>query len=590
MITDLNRQLARIFREMSAMYTYIGNTERFRALAYQHAAQAISGLTQDVTRYVESGTLEDIPGIGEHTADKIKEYIHTGKIEKYEVLKKSVPLELLDMIDIRGFGPQSLKAIHENLHAQTQEEVISLLVDGSIAKLKGFGKAKVDNMLRGLKLHKVVEERMLLWDALRYGEKVKSRLMSIPQVIHIELAGSLRRKKETIGDIDVLVSCKLEDRKKMLTAFTTSTDVKTRLASGLSKASILLKETNRQVDLRVVNEEEWGAALLYFTGSKEHNIHLRSIAKERGLKINEYGVFRMSDDKRLGGKTEQEVYELLGFQWIPPEMREDTGELELSERKKIPELIQLNDIRGDLHIHSNSSDGLNSVEELARYVLENRRYEYIALTDHSKSERIAGGMDEAGFLKQVQEIRAVTKKLGKDVVKSGAEVDILSDGSLDLTNELLSQLDWVCASIHSGFTKDITERIIQACENPFVCCIGHPTGRLIGKRQACKVDWKRVFKAARETGTALEINAQPERMDVNDALAREAKNAGVKLVIATDSHATAHFDYMELGVFIAQRAWCTSSDILNSGSWNDIVQFRKYKRKRMGYLNNKIAF
>jgi DNA polymerase (family 10) len=565
---------------MSAMYQYMGGAERFRTLAYLKAARVIGALQADVTTYIKNNTLEDIDGIGAHIADKIKEFVKTGKIKKYEELKTEVPHELLETMQISGFGPQSLKAIHEKLGVNSKEELVKALQDGSISNIKGFGKKKVENMLRGLKLHKTVEDRMLLWQALELGDTITRELEKLKEIKQIEVAGSVRRRKETIGDIDVLVACQPEHRKKIARSFVSLPGVKEVLANGETKASITLGEKRRQVDLRLIDENEWGPALLYFTGSKEHNVHLRTIAKERGLKINEYGVFRLKDEKRLAGKTEEEIYKLLGFAWVPPEMREEHGELELAEKNKIPKLVELTDMKGDLHMHSNWSDGMLDIEELADFVLKNYKYQYIALTDHSKSERIAHGMDEKGFLKQLKAIAAVNKKPGKDFIKAGVEVDILNDGKLDLNDELLAQLDWVCASVHSGFKEDATGRLIKACENPYVCCIGHPSGRLIGKREAYPVDWPKVFKAAKQTGTAVEINAQPERMDLNDELAFAAREAGVMLTISTDSHNSDNYQFMKAGVYIARRAWCTADDILNTRSWKEIETFINRKRKK----------
>lgn len=579
-MSDINRQLSNIFKDMSSIYQYMGGDERFRALAYLKASRAIGTLQEDISVFVKKDSLEEIPGIGESIAEKIKEFVKTGKIKKYEELKKRVPHGIMEMLEIKGFGPQSLKTIHEKLNINSKEELIAAMNDGRISSIKGFGRKKVENMLRGLKLHKVVEERMLLWNALQLGERIVTELKQLKEVKQIDLAGSLRRKKETIGDIDILVACAQKDRKKIVNRFTSVDFAKEVLVKGDTKASIILKENNRQTDLRIVDENEWGSALLYFTGSKEHNIHLRTIAKEKGMKISEYGVYRVKDDKRVAGKTEEEIYNLFGFQWMPPEIREDKGEMELAAKKKIPKLIELKDIKGDLQMHSTWSDGMHSIEELAKFVLKNYNYEYIVITDHSKAERVAGGMSEKEFLKQIKEIHSANKILGKDFIKSGAEVDILNDGSLDLGDELLAQLDWVCASVHTGLNKENTERLIKACENPYVCCIGHPSGRLIGKREEYPVEWKEVFKIAKQTGTALEINAQPDRMDLKDELAFAAREAGVILTISTDSHTTGNFSFMNLGVAVARRAWCTAGDVLNTKSWKEINRFIQSKRSK----------
>lgn len=581
-MTSTNRALARIFKEMAGIYEFSGAADRFRLLAYQKAARVLAGLEEDVSKYVAGNQLEELPGIGESIAEKIKEYLETGKIAKYESLKSTVPHELLDMLDIKGFGPQSLKQISAALGIKSRAGIVKALQDGSIGRLKGFGPKKVENMMKGLKLHKTLEERMLLWDALELGETIVERLKQLPEVKKAELAGSLRRGRETIGDIDILVAAEDRHRNKIMNFFTGWTNIGQVLARGDTKVSALIKDHLRQVDIRLVHCDEWGAALQYFTGSKEHNVHLRAIAKDKGLKISEYGVFRIKDNKRLGGEDEGDIYRALGFRWMPPEMREDRGELELAARHKIPDLVTLDDIRGDLQMHTTWSDGMHSIEEVARYVKKHLPYRYIVLTDHSKASHIAKGMDEKQFLEQMKAIRDVNDKLGEDFVKSGAEVDILPDGSLDLSDEVLGQLDIVVGSIHSAFSRDNTDRIIKACENPHVAIIGHPTGRLIGTREAYPVDLRRVIEAAAETGTALEINAQPNRMDLNDEWARIAREKGVKLVISTDMHQLSNFNYMKLGVLVARRAWCTAGDILNTGKWKDVQAFVARKRKGAG--------
>lgn len=577
-MTDRNKQLAQLFHEVGSMYRFLDGQNGFRAIAYENAAQSVRGLPEDILHYRDEGTLTDIPGIGKSMEQDILEFIKKGWIKRVERLRKRVPVELIELMDIRGFGPKSLQLIHRKLKLKTREEVIKALQDGSIGELKGFGEKKVEAMLRGLKLHKTLESRMLLWDALEAGERIVSWLKELPGVDKAELAGSLRRKKETIGDIDILVACERKKRSVVLDHFTSSKVASKILAKGQTKASIILKANGRQADLRIVEEEEWGAAMQYFTGSKEHNIHLRALARDKGFKISEYGIFTIAKGKRVAGNTEESIYKTLGMMTMPPEMREDKGEIDLAIKHRIPALITLDDIRGDLQMHSNFSDGLQTLEEIAAFVQRNFRYDYIAITDHSKSSRVAEGMDEKGFLKQMKAIRNVNEKLGKDFIKAGAEVDILPDGTLDLSDELLSQLDWVTASVHSGFTHDNTQRLIRACENPYVHCIGHPTGRLIGKREPYSINFSELFLVAKETGTALEINAQPDRMDLSDELAFEARRNNIKLVISTDSHKPTDFYFMKLGVFVARRAWCIPHDILNTKSWVEIQRFKDKKK------------
>ncbi|MGP8214448.1 MAG: DNA polymerase/3'-5' exonuclease PolX [Bacteroidia bacterium] len=581
-MAQVNKELAAIFHDMATIYRYLGSSERFRALAYDKASRIIGSMQEDISGYAKNKTLEEIPGIGEGIAEKITEYINTGKIAKFEELKKLAPHNLMDMMEITGFGPQSLKKIHNELNINSKEELTKALQNGSIARIKGFGAKKVENMLKGLKLHKTIEERMLLWNALETGEAIVAQLKKLPGIKEAELAGSLRRRKETIGDIDILVSCGKKDRKKIVDFFTGKEMADRILAKGDTKVSIIHKDSGRQVDLRMVEEEEWGSALQYFTGSKEHNVHLRTIAKDKGYKISEYGIFNIKNDVRVAGKTEEEIYKTLGFKIMPPEMREDKGEIELSAKGKIPKLVSLEDMRGDMHMHSTWSDGARDIEVVANYIMKNLSYEFMVITDHSKSTRVANGMDDKTVLRQLKEIERINKKLGKNFIKKGIEVDILADGKLDLSDEVLSRLDWVTASIHSNFNSDNTDRLIRACEHPLVSCIGHPTGRLIGSREPYKVDIEKVIEVAKATDTALEINAQPQRMDLNDDMAMSAREKGVKLVIDTDSHDLNQFAYMKLGVSIARRAWCTADDILNTKPWDEIVKF--FNKKKNKYL------
>lgn len=577
-MTTHNKHLAAIFHDLSSMYRLLGGTNSFRAIAYQKASQAITGLPEDISSYIKNDTLRDIPGIGASLENDIMEFGATGTVKRFEKLKKKVPHGLVELMDISGFGPQSLKKLHKSLRLNTKDDVLEALQDGRVSRLKGFGPKKVENMLRGLKLHKTTEERMLLWDALQEGERIISLLKELPEIKKVELAGSVRRRKETIGDIDILAAVNRSGRSTVADYFTRSKFAKKVLAKGDTRASIILQENGKQADLRMVDESEWGAALQYFTGSKDHNVHLRTIARDHGYKISEYGIFNIHTQKQVAGKTEEEVYRKLGMQYIPPELREDRGEIDLALEHKIPKLVELQDIKGDLQMHSDWSDGLQTLDEVAGFVREKFSYDYIAMTDHSKSSRVAGGMDEKGFLKQIAAINELNAKLGCDFVKAGVEVDILADGSLDLSDEILEQLDWVTASIHSGFTHNNTDRLIRACEHPLVHCIGHPTGRIIGKREPYVINTSDVIRVASETGTVLEINTQPDRMDMNDEFAAQAREHGVMIAINTDSHKFTDFNCMRLGVYIARRAGCTAADILNTRSWKEINRFISKKR------------
>jgi DNA polymerase (family 10) len=579
MLLEKNQKIASIFKEMAAIYKYMGAEERFRSISYNKASRVIESLKEDISEYIKSKTLDDIPGIGKSISEKIIEFVKTGSIKKYEILKKNTPHELIEMMEIRGFGPQSLKKINNELNINTKEQLINALNEGKINKLKGFGKKKTEGMLRGLKIHKTIEKRLLLWNALKIGNQIIDELKQIPEVIQIELAGSLRRKKETIGDIDILISSIEKNRNKIINNFTRLKSVKQILVKGVTKASVILKKTEIQVDLRILKDEEWGSALQYFTGSKEHNIHLRSIAKEKGYKISEYDILDINTQKKTSCKTEEDVYKTISYNIMPPEIREDKGELEQNINKNIPKLISEKDIKGDFHIHSKWSDGLFSIEEIAKYIKKEYQYKYIVITDHSKSSRIANGMDEKKIMKQLKEIETINKNLGENFIKSGIEVDILTNGDLDISDEVLEQLDWVTASIHSRFNEDNTERLIKACENKSVNCIGHPTGRLIGQREPYQLDIIKLIDIAKKTNTALEINAQPQRMDLKDDLAMYACEQGVKLVIGSDTHSLQDFEYINLGVYIARRAWCKSSDIINTMLWLEIENWKKINQK-----------
>lgn len=579
MYQNINRELANIFQNMAHIYEFMD--DRFRSIAYQRAAQIIEDLPQDIRNYIQSGEIHHLRGIGSGIEEKILEYINTGKISKYEELKRLIPLDFLDLMEVPGLGPKTLKRLYQELGIDTKEKLIEALKDGRVAKLKGFGEKKVQNILKGLEIHEKSQKRLLLWEALQLGREVVEKIKTLPEVKQIEVAGSLRRMKETIGDIDILVACEEGDRQKVIDHFTNLDIVKQVIAKGDTKASVIIFDKDRQVDLRVLNVDEWGSGLQYFTGSKEHNVRLRDIAKSKGLKVSEYGVFDAKTGEKIAGKTEEEVYRTIGMQWIPPEMREDRGEIELAIEGKIPQLVQLSDIKGDLHMHSTWTDGISTIEEIANFVLKNFNYEYIAITDHSKAVRVAHGLDEDDVLKYIEEIDKINKQIGFDFIKKGIEVDILSDGSLDLPDEVLAKLDWVVASVHSQLGRDNTDRIIKAMENPYVCAIGHPTGRTFGSREGYPLS-EDILKVAKDTNTALEINAQPTRMDLPDMWIKKAVEIGVKLVISTDSHSLSNFAYMETGIALARRGWAKKEDILNTRSWEYIEKFKQEKKKKFG--------
>ncbi len=582
MYRNINKEIANIFRKMAAIYEFLD--DRFRAMAYQRAANIIEDLPDDVRHYLETGELYKIRGIGPSIALKIEEYVKTGKITKYEELKKLIPEDFLELVDLPGIGPKTLKRIYDELGISTKEELIKALKDGRIERLSGFGPKKVENMLKALELYEVSKRRIILWEALQLSKYLVNKLNELEEVRKIEVVGSLRRRKETIGDIDILIVSDDEHRMKIMDYFTSFPEVKEVLVKGPKKSSVIMniEGKERQVDVRIFKDDEWGAALQYFTGSKQHNVHMREIAKEKGLKVNEYGVYEVSTGKKIAGETEEGVYNAVGMDWIPPELREDRGEIEAAMEHRLPKLVELKDIKGDLHVHSTWTDGAYTIQQIVDYVRKHYKYEYIAMTDHSKAVRVAHGLDEEKILQEIEEIDKLNKMLGLDFIKRGVEVDILYDGSLDLSDEVLARLDWVVASVHSYLNQDNTERIIKAMENPYVTVIGHPTGRIIGQREPYPLDMDAIMKAAKETGTALEINAQPTRMDLNDIWIRKAVEEGVMLVISTDSHNLGHFAYMEIGVAQARRGWATKENILNTRSWKEVQEFVNKKRKRFG--------
>jgi DNA polymerase (family 10) len=555
-----NRGIADIFEKMALMLEFKGEVV-FKVNAYNKAARILRDITEDVEKLYREGKLGDVPGIGKGMADKIGEYLATGAVSKYEELRKDVTDDLLYMMRVQGVGPKTASLVHKQLHVDNIADLEQAVRAGLVQKLPGMGDKKADNILRGIQLLREGEGRISLGTALPVVEDIIARLEAKTGIEQISTAGSLRRMKETVGDIDILVAGK--NGKKIVKEFTELPLVKDVLAAGETKGSIIT-EDGTQVDLRVVAEDSYGAALQYFTGSKEHNVKLRGMAQRMGLKINEYGVFK--GEKKLCGRSEEEVYEAIGLQWIPPELREDRGELEAAREGKLPTLVSPKDIKGDLHVHSRWSDGSASIEEMA---LEARSlgYEYVAITDHSMSLRIGNGLSEKEVYGKLEEIEKVDAKLEGIKVLSGTEVDILSDGSIDYPDELLSRLDIVVAAIHSGFRQEesqLTMRALKAMENPHVDVIAHPTGRLIGTREAYKIDMKKVIDKAAETGTAIEVNSYPQRMDLDDTGCMMAKARGVKVAVNTDSHHPEQMWMMRLGVAVARRGWLSPEDVINT--------------------------
>ena len=555
-----NRELSDIFDRMADMLEFQGENP-FKINAYRKAARVLKDLTEDIEKLSYEGKLKDLPGVGSGIAKKIEEYLKTGRMSKYEEVKKGVSDELVELLKIPDLGPKTLALLHKEMGINNMAELEEALQSEQARALPGMGAKKAENILRGIRLLKESRGRIPLGDVLSLVEEVIDLMKRKGIVREIFPAGSLRRCRETIGDIDLLATGK--EGTKIIEEFTRLPMVTEVLAAGKTKGSVIT-HGGTQVDLRVVPEDSFGAALQYFTGSKAHNIRLREIAKSQGLKINEYGVFR--GEERIGGSREEEVYQILGLPWIPPELREDRGEIEAAIEGDLPSLIELADIKGDIHVHSSWSDGSASLEELTE---QGKRlgYQYLVIADHSAAVRIAGGLSPEELLRQIEEIKGLNQKLKGITLLAGTEVDIRPDGNLDYPDEVLEKLDVVVAAVHSGFKQDIrtmTKRIVGAIESPHVDIIAHPTGRLIGGREPYAVDLSQIFSRAAATGTALEINAYYERLDLSDTDCREAKRRGVKLVISTDAHQPHQLGWMRLGVAVARRGWLEKGDVLNT--------------------------
>ena len=564
-----NKELADLFDRMADILEFKSENP-FKISAYRKASRIMGDLTQDIEEIAEGGKLKDVPGIGEGMAEKIVEYLKTGKVSKFEEVRKGISDELIAIMDIPGMGPKTLAMIHKEKGISNLSQLEKAVEGGSLIGLPGIGEKKVENIKRGIQLLKQSKGRMNLGIAFPVAKRIVEALREKAGSRKIEWAGSLRRMRENVGDIDILATG--PNKEKIIQTFTHLSEVKEVLASGETKASVIV-EGSIQIDLRVVEEDSYGAALQYFTGSKAHNIHLRGIAKAKGIKINEYGVFK--GEKKIGGKEEEDVYRVLGMDWIEPELREDRGEIEAANETRLPKLVKEHDIKGDFHVHSNWSDGTSSIEEIAR-AAQKRGYQYVALCDHSKSLKIAHGLDESRLMKQIEEIDRVNEKMKNFQILKGTEVDILSDGRLDFPEKVLEKLDLVVASVHSGFKQEqekMTKRIVRALENPLVHILGHPSGRLLGARDPYEVEIDEVMGAAKQYGKALEINAYFERLDLDDIHCRKAKEMGILLAIGTDSH---HLDQMwmiSLGVAVARRGWLETKDVLNTLSLKEILKW-----------------
>lgn len=570
-----NIELAEVFTNIAKILK-IQNENIFKIRAYERIAETLENMPMEIETIYKTGKLDEIPGVGPAIAQKIGELLETGKLKYYEKLKEAIPTGVLELLNVPDVGPRKAKLFYEELGIDTVEKLEAAALQHQLQSLPGMGKKAEENILRGLELYKKREQRSPLGIALLAAEGIVAELKPLAEVAQISIAGSLRRRKDTIGDIDILItSLKPEN---IMEKFVNLPQAKEVLAEGMTKSTILTYQ-DIQVDLRVVPPDSFGAALLYFTGSQAHNVHLREMAARQRLKINEYGVFQSKDDKKIAGENEQKIYEILGLRYIEPELREDRGEIEAALNNRLPALVEIGDIKGDFHIHTNYSDGFNTIEEIV-VAASKRGYQYIAITDHSQSLHIAGGLDEERLLEQIKRIEQINQSLEGITILKGIEVDIKSDGTLDISDAILKRLDIVIAAIHSGFKqerKQLTERLRKAMENPYVDIIAHPTGRIIGYREAYDIDVQEIIQIAAQTNTALEINASPERMDLSDIYVKSAREQGVLLAIDSDAHQISALDHMAYGLAIARRGWLEKEHLLNTLSF-DKLQARLKKK------------
>jgi len=551
-----NREMAEILYEIAELLEM--KDVDFKPRAYRRAAQNVESLGTDIEELHEQGKLRDIPGVGRSIAETIEEYLETGTVETLERLREETPVDIQELMAVEGLGPRRIETLYDRLDVTTLDELEAAARNGDIRELKGFGAKTEQNILDGIAFARQSHDRFLLGFALPEADDIVMVLE--PHVSRIAVAGSLRRRKETIGDVDILAVADSDD---IMEVFTGMDRVEKILVQGDTKSSVRL-EGGLQVDLRIVGAESFGSALQYFTGSRDHNIAMRQRAIRQGYKLNEYGLF--DGDRQVAGETEEAVYRALGLAWIPPELRENRGEVDAAEKDTLPDLVTLEDVKGDLQMHTTWSDGSDTVEEMAKGARK-LGHEYIAITDHVGSLRIAGGMDADQVAEQAEEIQAARDTIDGIRIFHGVEANIMKDGSLDVGSEIFDQVDVVLAGVHSAFRMDeaeMTERLVTAIEHPAVDIIPHPTCRRLQKREPISVDMETVLQAAADNNVVMEINAYPERLDLNDAHARRAKERGVMLSIGTDAHRASHLRYYELGVAVARRGWLEKADVINT--------------------------
>jgi len=568
-VMSINSEIARSLHDMAELYAVKGDF--FRSRAFMLASRRVESLGEDLGKIREKEGLTSIPSVGKGIAAVIEELLQTGESKELEDLKESLPYGLLDLMKLEGVGPKTALRLRNEFGVTSVEELEAVLRDGKLVELKGFGPKAQENLLNSVRDYRSRQDRFLLGAILPVVDSVLLYMSRCEEIVQIDVAGSTRRRKETVGDLDlVAASTKPEEAVEW---FVSMKGVGRIVSRGTTRSTIVMSP-NLQVDLRVVEPEAYGAAFLYLTGSKEHNVKLRTIAIKKGYKLNEYGLFKRKTNQKIAGTTEEDIYSALSMSWIEPELREDRGELDAAIERRLPVLVTIEEIQGDLHVHSEWSDGSASIEEIMNKA-KAMGLKYTAICDHSKSLGIARGLDEARLKKQVDEIGKINNKTEGFTVLRGIECDIRSDGDLDLPDAVLKDLDFVVASIHSGFKaeeKQLTARMINAIHNDYVSAIGHPTGRIIQRRNPYALDLDRVFEAAADAGVMMEINAFPDRLDLDDENSRAAKEHGVRICIGTDAHSLGHMDFLPLGVYVARRGWLRGTDVVNTLSAKEITE------------------
>jgi DNA polymerase (family 10) len=594
---SLNHDLSDLFKTMAAIMDIKGESV-FKSIAFSKVSRLLKDMTSDIRKAYDDGTLGEIEGIGASSRKVIEDYIKTGRSTDYEELAASVPPGLIPMLEIPGLGPKTIALFWKERKITTLEELVKAIDEGKLDGIKGIGEKKIEAIKQGIALRAQAAGRMGIVEAMPIAESLVSRLREMKTIQAAEIAGSLRRRRETVGDVDLV--CSLKDGadgahgSHVTAAFVQFPEVQRILGQGNTKASVLTAG-GLQVDLRIVPADNFGAALLYFTGSKDHNVKLRSMSLDKRMTLNEWGLYKLADHEKaekktgeapklkpLAGKTEADIYQKLGMSYVEPELREDRGEIEAALAGKLPKLIELSDIHGDLHSHTTASDGHASIEQMTEAAIA-RGYQFLGITDHSKSQAIANGLTADRLLKHVKEIHKIGQRYkGQIRLFAGCEVDILADGHLDFEDEILAALDFVIASPHVSLKQDerkATDRLKRAIENPYVNIIGHPTGRLINSREGLPLRFDELFPLAAKNSVALEINAGYPRLDLNEINARAAIHAGVRLSINTDAHSTDGFGEMIHGIHVARRAWATRANVINCLKLSELEAFFAGKKR-----------